>query len=123
MTPVLLTRGDILDRLSIMEIKSNNGLDIDYLPFDRFINCWPQYQDEAAYKELKEVNNSLWILEDRIRDAHNADDLDTSQVTFLSAAIIQHNWNRSEIKKSIDGENAEPKKYAMPKKYADSDGR
>lgn len=110
MTPILLTDGDILDRLSILNVKRLHEVEVDYLPFDRYVRANPDYVFDPLYLELEQVNMKLWDLEDAIREAHSARKLTT--VMELSRNIIDLNKTRSEIKSKIDGKVTEHKKYA-----------
>jgi len=109
MYSAMLTEGDILDRLSILEVKRRNGHKVDLLPFDRYIRANHKYETYEAYVKLVEVNEKLWSLENTIRTCHNNSQWDC--VTACSRAIIKLNAERAAIKKGIDGEISEVKVY------------
>lgn len=110
MTPVMLTDGDILDRLSIIHLKKAHGLEEDTLPFDRWIANNPDYATSRDFVDLFGVNQLLWRTEDAIRIAHSEGDI--GEIVRLSKQVITENARRAEIKRRIDGERAEKKKYA-----------
>ncbi len=110
MYSIMLTEGDILDRLSILKVKQENWLGVDYLPFDRYIKANPAYESHPQFQNLLEINRSLWDLENRVREAHRL--LDHDRVVQLSAKIIAINKKRYLVKQSLDGDNWEKKNYA-----------
>jgi len=101
------TLGEILDRLSILEIKQSKGMDVctrDLAPFKSGF--------DELYQELVDVNSTLWDMEDDIRLAHQEGDVDG--VVELSKKIIDNNAHRAMIKKKINdkiGQVNEPKHY------------
>jgi len=103
-----VSNGEILDKLSIIEIKLNHIQDESKL-----INLRKEYQvlndaaktilpkDHDLYKALYEVNSELWSIEDIIRDLERQKDFGEK---FVETARMVYFFNdkRSEIKKQIN---------------------
>ena len=76
--------GEVLDKITILEIKSERIADAEKvknvrLELDELSATWNEaVQDQAAIadlrKQLKEVNEALWEIEDDIRDQEAAQD-------------------------------------------------
>lgn len=107
--PARLTKGDALDRLSILHIKHDKGMMVAFDDFADFRDMIPAYDDNKYFQELLRINRILWNLEDDIRQAHEVGNKDL--IVEMSRDIIEYNRQRAEIKKAIDGIDAEPKKY------------
>lgn len=96
-----ISAGDFLDRLSILEIKKQNGLDVD-IELDEYlenVNEFEQLGFEAYKTILKQVNECLWILEDikRTRVERYSE-----QYSNVSTLITQLNDLRYQTKKRVD---------------------
>ena len=92
--------GEFIDKMSILQIKEDNGLDVEkelikYLTYD-IVN-----QDGFKYylNILKSINNQLWNLEDRKRKQVDRYSRQESDVAFL---ITHLNDLRFRVKKSAD---------------------
>ncbi len=96
-----ISAGDFLDRLSILEIKKLNGLDVDMELNGYFVNTnkFEQVGFDAYKNILKEINQQLWILEDIKRTGVERY---STQYSNVSTLITQLNDLRFQTKKRID---------------------
>ena len=100
--------GEIVDKLSILNIKKNNIADesklfniiseYDYL-YDVVFNQLKIESDD--FNNLLLVNESLWKIEDDIRDKEQDKVFDTEFIE-LARSVYTTNDKRSEIKKEIN---------------------
>ena len=59
--------GELFDKLSILEIKASKGLDVD-TEKQKLLDVYQEYNNTLTrylYIHLKEVNSSLWLIEDK----------------------------------------------------------
>ena len=96
-----ISAGDFLDRLSILEIKKQNGLSVDIELAGYLVNIkeFEQVGFEAYKSILKQINQQLWILEDIKRTDVQRYSVQYSNVSTL---ITQLNDLRYQTKKKID---------------------
>ena len=62
--------GELFDKLSILEIKKAKGLDVD-IELDKLSSEYQQYNNiisKYLFIHLKEINSSLWLIEDKKRN-------------------------------------------------------
>lgn len=100
--------GEIVDKLSILKIKKNNITDksklfniiteYDYL-YDVVFNQLKIESDD--FNNLLLVNESLWKIEDDIRDKEQDKVFDTEFIE-LARSVYTTNDKRAEIKKEIN---------------------
>ena len=100
--------GEIVDKLSILEIKKNNIK--DELKLVNVINEY-NYLRNIVFNELKIeesdflnlviINESLWDIENKIRDKENEKLFDNDFIELARSVYIT-NDKRSEIKKNIN---------------------
>ena len=100
--------GEIVDKLSILNIKKNNIADesklfniiseYDYL-YDVVFNQLKIESDD--FNNLLLVNESLWKIEDDIRDKERDKVFDTEFIE-LARSVYTTNDKRAEIKKKIN---------------------
>jgi predicted transposase YbfD/YdcC len=100
--------GEIVDKLSILEIKKNNITDksklfniiteYDYL-YDVVFNQLKIESDD--FNNLLLVNESLWKIEDDIRDKEQDKVFDTEFIE-IARSVYTTNDKRAEIKKKIN---------------------
>jgi hypothetical protein len=96
-----ISAGDFLDRLSILEIKKQNGLNVD-VELDGYLVSIKEFEQVGfeAYKSiLKQINQQLWILEDIKRTSVERY---SAQYSNVSTLITQLNDLRHQTKKKID---------------------
>jgi hypothetical protein len=90
--------GELFDKLSILEIKKNKGLKVDYEYSELFIFL-KEYMPKISviYDTLSSSNKSQWDLEDKIRTEVNLDD-----VGRFAILIREYNDNRVSLKNRIN---------------------
>ena len=103
--------GEVLDKITILEIKSERIADAEKvknvrLELDELSATWNEaVQDQAAIadlrKQLKEVNEALWEIEDDIRDQEAAQDFGAKFIE-LARAVYVTNDKRAAIKKDVN---------------------
>jgi hypothetical protein len=122
---VPVSPGELLDKISILEIKSERIGDPDKRhnverELDLLTGLWHATALETAdvtarRTELKQINESLWDIEDAIRDCERNGDFGDRFVE-LARAVYRTNDRRAEVKREINhllGSNIiEEKSYA-----------
>jgi hypothetical protein len=103
--------GEVLDKITILEIKSERIKDEAKvrnvrLELDELTATWNQaVPDPSAIadlrQQLKSVNEQLWEIEDDIRDQEAAQDFGTRYVE-LARAVYVTNDRRAALKKEIN---------------------
>lgn len=103
--------GEVLDKITILEIKSERIADPEKvknvrLELDELSSTWNEaVQDQAAIadlrKQLKAVNEELWVIEDDIRDQEAAQDFGPKFIE-LARAVYVTNDKRAAIKKEVN---------------------
>jgi hypothetical protein len=103
--------GEVLDKITILEIKSERIADAEKvknvrLELDELSATWNEaVQDQAAIadlrRQLKEVNEALWEIEDDIRDQEAAQDFGAKSIE-LARAVYVTNDKRAAIKKDVN---------------------
>ena len=100
--------GEILDKLSILEIKLDNVKDEsklenigrEHTALSLVASHIPVSPLEL-YNDLKSVNQELWDIEDRIRVKERNKEFDQEFIA-LARSVYQTNDKRAEIKKEIN---------------------
>lgn len=102
---VEVSNGELIDKLTILEIKSEKGLNVDK-ELDiieqlshKIIQQTPQITH--LYRVLKSINCELWLIEDSKREHELQKKFDQSFVTF-SRLVYMLNDQRAKTKKQID---------------------
>ena len=109
---VEVSNGELLDKLTILELKLSNISDVKKLTNIRKEHdelnplagqLFDSYGEELKnlYKQLAEINSELWAIEDDIRECERNKDFGSDFVS-LARAVYFTNDKRSEIKKSIN---------------------
>lgn len=103
--------GEVLDKITILEIKSERIKDADKvsnvrLELDELSQTWDAaVTDQAAIADLraqlKAVNEQLWEIEDDIRDQEAAQDFGARFIE-LARAVYVTNDKRAAIKKDVN---------------------
>ena len=103
--------GEVLDKITILEIKSERIADAEKvknvrLELDELSATWNEaVQEQEAIadlrKQLKEVNEALWEIEDDIRDQEAAQDFGARFIE-LARAVYVTNDKRAAIKKDVN---------------------
>ena len=110
---VEVSDGEILDKLSILEIKLNKienvrklaNIQKEYDTLKETIGEPPWYEhvfrNYGFYWQLKEINETLWEIEDEIRIKEKKQEFD-SQFIKLARLVYKTNDKRAQIKKEIN---------------------
>lgn len=103
--------GEVLDKITILEIKSERIKDEEKvrnvkLELDELSATWDEaVKDQDAIadlrKQLKSVNEELWVIEDDIRDEEAAQDFGPKFIE-LARAVYVTNDKRAALKKEIN---------------------
>jgi len=103
--------GEVLDKITILEIKSERIADPAKLKnvrleLDELSRTWDEAVPEQAAiaelrQQLKAVNESLWVIEDDIRDQEAAQDFGPRFIE-LARAVYVTNDQRAKLKKDIN---------------------
>jgi len=107
-----ISNGELLDKISILELKMLNITDEDKLvninnefqelnPFvhDLFDKYGPEIQ--LLYLELSKINGQLWTIEDDIRECERSKDF-SEKFVELARSVYITNDKRCDIKKEIN---------------------
>jgi len=122
---VPISWGELFDKITILQIKlenltSKNALENVQREFKQlqsiFIEYFPDNSEAKQLEtELKQVNQKLWDIEDKIRDKERNRSFDDEFIQ-LSRSVYKTNDERSRIKRKINdisgSELIEEKSYA-----------
>ena len=105
-----ISHGEIVDKLTILQIKKTNIIDpikldnivkeYDYL-LSVVENDLEISTESPEYLELLSINNELWVIEDDIRDKERIKEFDNDFIK-LARAVYYTNDVRAKIKKEIN---------------------
>ena len=109
---VEVSNGELIDKLTILELKLTNITDVQKLTniqkeHDELNplagQLFDSYGEELKnlYKKLIEINSELWIIEDDIRECERNKDFGSDFVS-LARAVYFTNDKRSDVKKTIN---------------------
>jgi hypothetical protein len=103
--------GELFDKISILEIKSERITDTAKVAFVRHelallrdiaATCGtPSADPAAALTELKTVNEALWEIEDSIRDCEREKDFGPRFIE-LARAVYKTNDRRADLKRALN---------------------
>jgi hypothetical protein len=120
MITVPVSIGEVLDKISILQIKSERITDPDKLnnvarEFTYLAEAVKYHRYSELETELKRVNEALWDVEDKLRIAEKRQDFGDNFVA-LARSVYVLNDQRAEIKRQINliagSELIEEKSYA-----------
>jgi len=98
--------GELLDKITILEIKSqyttNEYVSKELQELNQIKSTLTQYTLEDEVK-LKEVNQKLWKIEDRLREKEKLQEFDAEFIE-LARSVYMTNDLRADIKKRINEE-------------------
>ena len=99
-----VSTGELLDKITILEIKSqyttNEYVSKELRELNQIKSTLTQYTLEDEVK-LKEVNQKLWKIEDRLREKEKLQEFDEEFIE-LARSVYMTNDERSNIKKEIN---------------------
>jgi hypothetical protein len=103
--------GELLDKISILEIKQNNLKDKEklkivtkeLLSLKETLNKDVEFTDEiqSLYNDLKNINSKLWDIEDGKRDCERRKEFGEEFIQLARSVYIE-NDNRAKIKNNIN---------------------
>jgi sulfur transfer complex TusBCD TusB component (DsrH family) len=105
-----VSHGEIVDKLTILQIKKENITDPSKLDnivkeYDYLLSIVENdlgiSTESPEYLELLSINNELWVIEDDIRDKERVKEFDDDFVK-LARAVYYTNDIRAKIKKEIN---------------------
>ena len=109
---VEVSNGELLDKLTILELKLTNIADVQKLSniqkehhelsplADQLFDSYGE-ELKNLYKKLTEINSELWTIEDDIRECERNKDFGSDFVS-LARAVYFTNDKRSDVKKAIN---------------------
>lgn len=95
--------GELFDKLSILEIKKAKGLDVD-IELRGLTDAYQEYNNTISrylYIHLKELNSSLWLIEDAKRKLEKEQNFHDDFIQYARLVYIL-NDHRARIKREID---------------------
>ena len=105
-----VSHGEIVDKLTILEIKKKNITDVEKLnnvtkEYDYLVSIVENdlgiSLSSPEYEKLLSINQELWVIEDDIRDKERNKEFDEEFVK-LARAVYHTNDIRANIKKEIN---------------------
>lgn len=108
--------GELLDKISILEIKSlmgyNNYVEKELKELNQIKDIISSYTQEHM-NQLRKVNQKLWKIEDRLRVLEKENKFDDEFIE-LARSVYINNDKRAEIKRKINEEtNSEYKEIKI----------
>ena len=108
---VPVSPGEVLDKITILEIKSERMSDPDKVhnvkaELSLLQETWNENirdtrEIQSLHAQLKEINEALWEIEDDIRDKERAKEFDDRFIE-LARAVYVTNDKRSRVKKELN---------------------
>ena len=108
---VPVSPGEVLDKITILEIKSERMSDPEKVAnvkveLGLLQETWSGSVDEDSvikdlHSQLKEINEALWEIEDDIRDKERAQEFDERFIE-LARSVYFTNDRRSQVKKDLN---------------------
>ncbi len=108
---VPVSPGEVLDKITILEIKSERMGDPDKVhnvkaELALLQETWSENirdtrEIQSLHAQLKEINEALWEIEDDIRDKERAKEFDERFIE-LARAVYVTNDKRSRVKKELN---------------------
>lgn len=108
---VPVSPGEVLDKITILEIKSERMSDPDKVANVRvelalLQKTWADFVNadaviKALHEQLKQINETLWEVEDDIRDKERLKEFD-EQFIQLARKVYFTNDRRSRVKKELN---------------------
>jgi len=108
---VPVSPGEVLDKITILEIKSERMKDPEQVAnvraeLEQLSKCWAGSVTEndtirLLRSQLKAINEKLWVIEDDIRDKERAKEFG-EQFIELARSVYATNDRRAQIKKELN---------------------
>ena len=101
--------GEIVDKLSILQIKKDNitdevkleNINKEYVYLHEIVFSQLKINYNDDYSKLLDVNKSLWVIEDKLRYKERDESFDDDFIQ-LARSVYFTNDKRAEIKKEIN---------------------
>lgn len=103
--------GELLDKISILEIKRERITDqLKLINVEKELDALMRvkndrvnfsHETERIYQELKRVNESLWVIEDEIRACEKAKQFDDEFIR-LARSVYKENDRRCYLKRELN---------------------
>lgn len=101
--------GEIVDRLSILQIKKENindfekleNINKEYIYLHQIVFSYLNIDHDLDYIKLVNINKKLWDIEDKIREKERTKKFDDEFIE-LARSVYFTNDERSKIKKEIN---------------------
>ena len=120
-----ISAGELLDKISILEIKIDKIKDKDHqieinkeykiLKETKDVNIKTTTKIESLFSELKKINLNLWYIEDKIRICEKNKDFGKNFIDLARNVYLNNDKRakiKSEINKLLDSNIKEIKQYA-----------
>ena len=120
-----ISAGELLDKISILEIKIDKIKDKDHqieinkeykiLKETKDLNIKTTTKIESLFSELKKINLNLWYIEDKIRICEKNKDFGKNFIDHARNVYLNNDKRakiKSEINKLLDSNIKEIKQYA-----------
>ena len=120
-----ISAGELLDKISILEIKidkikdKDNQIEINkeykILKETKDLNIKTTVKIESLFSELKKINLNLWYIEDKIRICEKNKDFGKNFIDLARNVYLNNDKRakiKSEINKLLDSNIKEIKQYA-----------
>ena len=110
MPSIPISVGELVDKITILKIKSQNISDIDKLHNVKvelealetnFNNLKIASPIDSEISELQKINNKLWVIEDEIREKEKNKEFDNTFIK-LARSVYRVNDERANFKKIIN---------------------
>ena len=108
---VPISPGELIDKLTILEIKAANitdaaklanvKIELDLLQETWRSSAFASANIDAEWQQLRDINKKLWDIEDDIRDKERQRQFD-QQFIELARAVYIRNDERAAVKKTIN---------------------
>lgn len=100
------SNGDLIDKITILEIKQDKITDIDKLnnvvnELSLLIKTIDVSIVKSLYQELKQINLELWDIEDKLRIKESKKEFD-SEFIELARSVYFTNDKRAAVKRQIN---------------------
>jgi hypothetical protein len=101
--------GEIVDKLSILNIKKDNineevklnNINKEFLYLHEIVFSKLNINYDEYYVRLLDINKSLWVIEDKLRDKERNKEFDDEFIE-LARSVYFTNDKRAEIKREIN---------------------
>lgn len=108
---VPISPGELIDKLTILEIKAANisdavklanvNIELEMLQETWRTSAFASASIDAEWRQLREINKKLWDIEDQIRDKERERKFDQEFIE-LARAVYFTNDERAAVKKQIN---------------------